>query len=67
MKLLTPRGVLIEEQGRTCMIDDIDGFSLHAAVRFGADDRQALEQLELELRTAKNPAEPQALRGFLVS
>lgn len=24
---------------------DIDGFSLHAAVRRGADDRQALEQL----------------------
>ena len=24
---------------------DIDGFSLHAAVRCGADDRQALEQL----------------------
>ena len=24
---------------------DIDGFSLHAAVRCGADERQALEQL----------------------
>ena len=24
---------------------DIDGFSLHAAVRCGADDREALEQL----------------------
>ena len=97
MKLLTRRGVLIEEQGQTTMADndadsdearvlrplqaaactyriafgpragqkvltvqgamprdadfkqtlcaDIDGFSLHAAVRCGADDRQALEQL----------------------
>ena len=97
MKLLTRRGVLIEEQGQTCMADndgdsdearalrplqaaactyriafgpragqkvltvqgtmpretgfkqnlcaDFDGFSLHAAVRCAADDRQALEQL----------------------
>ena len=90
MKLLTRRGVLIEEQGQTYMADndvlrplqaaactyriafgpragqkvltvqgvtpreanfkqtlcaDIDGFSLHAAVRCGADERQALEQL----------------------
>ena len=97
MKLLTRRGVLVEEEGSTYMADndadsdeartlrplqaaactyriafgpragqkvltaqgvmprdaefkqnlcaDIDGFSLHAAVRCGADDRQALEQL----------------------
>ena len=97
MKLLTRRGVLVEEQGSTYMADndgdsdearvlrplqaaactyriafgpragqkvltlqgacpgrrtssrtlcaDINGFSLHAAVRCGADDRQALEQL----------------------
>ncbi len=97
MKLLTRKGVLVEEQGSTYMADDdadsdearvlrplqaaactyriafgpragqkvltlqgamprdtdfkqtlcadIDGFSLHAAVRCGADDRQALEQL----------------------
>ena len=97
MKLLTRRGVLIEEQGSTYMADsdaesddaqmlrplqaaactyriafgpragqkvftvqgamprgtvfapvlcaDVQGFSLHAAVRRGADDRQALEQL----------------------
>ena len=97
MKLLTRRGVLIEEQGQTYLADndadsdearvlrplqaaactyriafgpragrkvltvqgampreadfkqnlcaDIDGFSLHAAVRCGADERQALEQL----------------------
>ena len=32
---------------------DIDGFSLHAAVRCGADDRQALEQL---CRTITRPA-----------
>ena len=97
MKLLTRRGVLVEEEGSTYMVDndgdsdeartlrplqagactyriafgpragkkvltvqgvmprdadfkqtlcvDIDGFSLHAAVHCGADDRQALEQL----------------------
>ena len=97
MKLLTRRGVLVEEQGATYMADndadsdeartlrplqaaactyriafgpragqkvltlqgampretgfkqklcaDINGFSLHAAVRCGADERQALEQL----------------------
>jgi len=97
MKLLTRRGVLVEEQGQSYMADDdadsdearvlrplqaaactyriafgpragqkvltlqgamprdadfkqslcadIDGFSLHAAVRCGAEDRQALEQL----------------------
>jgi len=99
MKLLTRRGVLVEEQGQTYLADadtdadsdearvlrplqaaactyriafgpragqkvltvqgamprdadfkqtlcaDIQGFSLHAAVRCGADDRQALEQL----------------------
>ena len=97
MKLLTRKGVLVEEQGQTYMADDdgdsdearvlrplqaaactyriafgpragqkvltvqgtmprdtdfkqslcadIDGFSLHAAVRCGAGDRQALEQL----------------------
>ena len=32
---------------------DISGFSLHAAVRCGADDRQALEQL---CRTITRPA-----------
>ena len=97
MKLLTRKGVLVEEQGQTYMADadadsdearvlrplqaaactyriafgpragqkvltvqgamprdadfkktlcaDIDGFSLHAAVRCGADDREGLEQL----------------------
>ena len=105
MKLLTRRGVLVEEEGSTTMADndgdsdeacvlrplqaaactyriafgpragqkvltmqgamprekdfkqtlcaDIDGFSLHAAVRCGADDRQALEQL---CRTITRPA-----------
>ena len=97
MKLLTRRGVLVEEEGSTYLADcdaesddartlrplqaaactyriafgpragqkvftvqgtmprdgaftqalcaDVQGFSLHAAVRCGADDRQALEQL----------------------
>jgi hypothetical protein len=31
-------------EGSTCMADN-DGFGLHAAVRCGADDRQALAQL----------------------
>ena len=44
MKLLTRRRVLVEEEGSTYMADN-DGFSLHAAVRCAADDRQALEQL----------------------
>ena len=56
MKLLTRRGVLVEEDGSTYMADN-DGDSdeartlrplqtgLHAAVRCGADDREALEQL----------------------
>jgi len=46
--------VLVEEQGQTTMADDdsdsdeardINGFSLYAAVRCAANDRQALEQL----------------------
>ena len=36
---------------------DIDGFSLHAAVRCGADDRQALAQLCRYL-TPEAPAQP---------
>lgn len=36
-------GLVITEGVYLCA--DIDGFSLHAAVRCGADDRQALEQL----------------------
>jgi hypothetical protein len=52
MKMLTRRGVLVEEEGSTYVADN-DGDSdearvlrpLHAAVRCGADDRQALEQL----------------------
>ena len=105
MKLLTRKGVLVEEQGQTTMADDdsdldearvlrplqaaactyriafgaragqkvltlqgamprdadlkqtlcvdIQGFSLHAAVRCAANDRQALEQL---CRTITRPA-----------
>ena len=34
-----------EADFRQNMCADIDGFSLHAAVRCGAEDRQALEQL----------------------
>ena len=34
-----------ETEFKQTLCADIDGFSLHAAVRCGADDRQALEQL----------------------
>lgn len=36
--------MLVEEEGSAWVADN-DGFSLHAAVRCGTDDRQALEQL----------------------
>ena len=113
MKLLTRRGVLIEEQGQTYMADndsdsdearalrplqaaactyriafgpragqkvltlqgampretdfnqtlcaDMQGFSLHAAVRCGADDRQALEQLCRYI--TRLPCRPRRARG----
>ena len=35
----------MEKDFKQSLCADIDGFSLHAAVRCGADDRQALEQL----------------------
>jgi hypothetical protein len=45
-KVLTVRGVMAREgMARKLLCCDIDGFSLHAAVRCGADDRQALECL----------------------
>ena len=34
-----------ERDFKQTLCADVDGFSLHAAVRSGADDRQALEQL----------------------
>ncbi|MEY3252263.1 MAG: hypothetical protein RL227_1236, partial [Pseudomonadota bacterium] len=67
MKLLTRRGVLVEDMGQACLAEpdadgeeartlredrarqplcaDIDGFSLHAAVRVEARDRKRLAQL----------------------
>ena len=51
LRKLTRRGVLIEEEGSTCMANndgdsdaDIDSFSLPAAVRCAADNRQVLKQ-----------------------
>jgi Putative transposase len=45
-KMLTLRGAMPREgTARQPLCAGIDGFSLHAAVRCGADDRQALEQL----------------------
>ena len=45
-KVLTVQGVMPRETGfKQALCADIDGFSLHAAVRCGADERQALEQL----------------------
>ena len=50
MKMLTRRGILIEEMAREgiarqLLCSDIDGFSLHAAVRVEAHERKRLEQL----------------------
>ena len=45
-KVLTVQGAMPREKDfKQTLGADIDGFSLHAAVRCGADDRQALEQL----------------------
>jgi hypothetical protein len=45
-KVLTVQGAMHRDADfKQHLCADIDGFSLHAAVRCGADDRQALEQL----------------------
>ena len=45
-KVLTLQGAMPRDKDfKKTPCADIDGFSLHAAVRCGADDRQALEQL----------------------
>jgi hypothetical protein len=45
-KVLTVQGMMLRQTGfKQNLCADISGFSLHAAVRFGADERQALEQL----------------------
>ena len=45
-KVLTVQGAMPREPGfRQDLCADSNGFSLHAAVRCGADERQALEQL----------------------
>jgi hypothetical protein len=45
-KVLTVQGVMPRETSfKQDLCADINGFSLHAAVRCGADERQALEQL----------------------
>jgi len=45
-KVLTVQGAMPREaEFHQNLCADIDGFSLHAAVRCAADDRQALEQL----------------------
>ena len=45
-KVLTVQGAMPRETDfKQTLCADIDGFSLHATVRCGADDRQALEQL----------------------
>jgi hypothetical protein len=45
-KVLTVQGTMPREADfKQDLCADIDGFSLHAAVRCGADERQALEQL----------------------
>jgi hypothetical protein len=43
-KVLTMQGAMPRDKDfKQKLCADIDGFSLHAAVRCGADDRQALE------------------------
>ena len=55
-KVLTVQGATPREAGfKQTLCADINGFSLHAAVRCGADDRQALEQL---CRYITRPAPP---------
>ena len=55
-KVLTQQGAIPREASfKQSLCADIDGFSLHAAVRCGADDRQALEQL---CRTITRPLWP---------
>ena len=45
-KVLTLKGAMPRETDfKQTLCADIEGFSLHAAVRCGADDRKALEQL----------------------
>ena len=45
-KVLTVQGAMPRERNfKQTLCADVDGFSLHAAVRSGADDRPALEQL----------------------
>jgi hypothetical protein len=45
-KVLTVQGAMPREKDfKQNLCADVDGFSLHAAVRCGADDRHALEQL----------------------
>ena len=45
-KMLTVQGAMPRERDfKQTLCADVDGFSLHAVVRSGADDRQALEQL----------------------
>ena len=45
-KVLTVQGAMPRDADfKQSLCADIQGFSLHAAVRCGADDRQALEQL----------------------
>ena len=45
-RVLTVQGAMPGEKDfKQALCANIDGFSLHAAVRCGADDRQALEQL----------------------
>jgi hypothetical protein len=58
VKMLTRRGMLIEEMAREgiarqLLCSDIDGFSLQAAVRVEAHERKRLEQL---CRTITRPA-----------
>ncbi len=55
-KVLTLQGAMPRERGfNQTLFADSNGFSLHASVRWAADDRQALEQLCRYARRCKRP------------
>ena len=70
-KVLTVQGAMLRDADfKKSLRADIQGFSLHAAVRCGADDREALEQLchyvtrpaSANGRVQANPAEQVVLK-----
>ena len=60
-KVLTVQGAMPRQTDfKQALCASIDGFSLHAAVRCGADDRQAVPQVLKSPTQAEQPAECEA-------